>query len=132
VRVIDASSLAKYVNRESNWREIESYLIDGCITVDLAIKEVLNSIWKRILRRELSKREAYKVAKGFLDNIMVKTFNQNMLLEEAVKISLKYLITIYDSLYISLAKRLSSELITSDEKQREAALKEGVKVIFIP
>lgn len=50
VRVIDSSSLTKYVNREDGWRSMEKYLMEGCITLSLAVKEVSNSVWKRVLK----------------------------------------------------------------------------------
>ena len=131
MRVIDASSLAKYVNRESNWMEIEKYLIEGCITISLAVKEVVNSVWKRFLRKELDEGDAYRLFKGFIDNLMVKIMDQEDLLDDAFKISLRHNCTIYDSLYIALAKKMNSELITSDKKQRDIAVKEGVRVYIL-
>lgn len=132
MRVVDASSLAKYINREPKWEVIEKYLIDGCITIALAIKEVVDLIWKMRLRNELSGDETYKVFKGFIENLMVKVVDQNDIFDEAFKISLKHDITIYDSLYIALAKQMNTELITSDKRQGEIAVKESIKVIYIP
>lgn len=132
MRVIDASSLAKYVNREPNWTDIENYLIDECITVDLAVKEVINSIWKRVLRGKLNSDDAYKVFQGFIENLMVKVVDQEDVLDEAFKISLKHNHTVYDSLYIALAKKMKLELVTSDKRQRDVAMKENIKVIYIP
>jgi len=130
VRIIDASSLAKYVNHEKGWKNIESYLIEGCVTLDLAVKEVLNSIWKRYLRSEFKIEQAQNIMFEFLNNIPVKTIAQNKYLADAIKISLKYKITIYDSLYLALAIREGLELITSDEKQYKVAISENLKTIL--
>ena len=132
MRVIDASSLAKYINRESNWGDVEKYLIEGSVTINLAIKEVTNSIWKRVLRKGLEGDEAYRIFKGFIENLMVKVSDQDIVFDDAFKISLKHNITIYDSLYIALAKKMNSQLITSDRIQRDVATKEKIKVIYIP
>lgn len=132
MRVIDASSLAKYINREANWVDVEKYLLEGCITITLAVKEVINSIWKRVLKRELTGNEAYSVFKAFIENLMVKVVNQVDILDEAFKISLKHNVPIYDSLYIALVKKLDAELITSDGKQRDIAVRENIRVIYIP
>ena len=132
MRVIDASTIVKYVNREPNWREVEKYFLEGCITVDLAIKEVINSIWKRVLRGALSEEDGYKVFRGFIENLMVKIVNQENLLDNAFKIALKQKCTIYDAIYIALAKQEKLELITSDKKQKELAEKENIKIIYIP
>ncbi len=57
--------------------------------------------------------------------------NESKYLEEALKLSLKHGITIYDSLYIVQAKK-HGELLTSDKSQANIASKLGVKVYFIP
>jgi len=132
VRIIDASSLAKYVNREPNWREVEKYLLEGCITIPLAVKESLNSIWKRVLKGELDKEQAYKVARGFIDNLMVRVIRQEDLYKDAFNISLNSNVTIYDAMYIALAKKLGLAIITSDKKQRDLAAQIGVPVVYIP
>ena len=132
MRVIDASALAKYVNREPGWKNVEKYLLEGCITVDLAIKEVANTIWKRYLKKELSNSDAYKLYKSFIENLMVKVTRQENILDNAFKIAIKHRCTLYDALYIALAKKENSELITSDKKQRNTAESEGIKTIYIP
>jgi len=132
VRVIDASSLAKYVNREPNWREVEKYLLEGCLTIPLAVKESLYSIWKRVLKGELDKEQAYKVARGFIDNLMVRVVGQEDLYKDAFNISLNSNVTIYDAMYVALAKKLGLAIITSDKKQRDLAAQIGVPVVYIP
>jgi len=51
-------------------------------------------------------------------------------LEDAFEISMKTKITFYDAVYLAQAKT-HGELLTSDEKQRRAAEKIGVKVKYI-
>ncbi len=131
MKVIDASSLAKFVNREKGWKVIESHLLEGCITLGLAVKEVLNSIWKRHLRNDFTEEFAQKIMLEFINNLPVKTIEQNDYLADAIKISLKYKITIYDSLYLALAAKEGLELITSDEKQYKMALEENIKAIIV-
>ena len=62
--VVDSSVLAKYVLREEGWEEVEKYLERGTITLDLAVKEVLNALWKRVMRGELERSYALEVAKA--------------------------------------------------------------------
>ena len=52
-------------------------------------------------------------------------------LREALKISLRYGITVYDSLFIAQARSLNVKLITSDRKQVEVAQDLGVETILI-
>ena len=131
MRVIDASSLAKFVNREPNWKKVEEYLLEGCISVDLCIKEVLNTVWKRIYRGLIDKEDGFRIANEFLKNIMIRLIDQEPFLESALKLSVKYGITVYDALYIALAKKLELQLITSDEKQFKVSVAEGIDTIYI-
>ena len=48
-----------------------------------------------------------------------------------MKISLRYGITVYDSLFIAQARSLNVKLITSDRKQVEVAQDLGVETVLI-
>jgi hypothetical protein len=41
VRVIDSSALVKYFAREEDWERVRELILEGVITLDLAIKEVV-------------------------------------------------------------------------------------------
>jgi predicted nucleic acid-binding protein len=57
--------------------------------------------------------------------------NQDEYLLEAFKIANRNKITIYDSLFIALAKSMNLELITSDKKQYEIAKNKGVNTQLV-
>jgi predicted nucleic acid-binding protein len=57
--------------------------------------------------------------------------NQDEYLIEAFKIANRNKITIYDSLFIALAKSMNLELITSDKNQYEIAKNEGVNTQLV-
>lgn len=132
MRVIDSSSLAKYVNRESGWEEVEGRLRTGCTTLKLALKETGNSLWKRVRRGDLKPEIALRVFREFVRLKPVKLYDQEGLLAEAMEYALKLNLTIYDCLFIALAKRLGEPLITSDRRQAEAAQKLSILVDLIP
>ena len=46
--VIDSSILAKFVLRESGWEEVEDIMSKRLYILELAVKEVVNAIWKRV------------------------------------------------------------------------------------
>ncbi|MBS7611414.1 type II toxin-antitoxin system VapC family toxin [Candidatus Bathyarchaeota archaeon] len=52
-------------------------------------------------------------------------------IDEAFEISSKWSITIYDSLYIALAKRKRLRLLTADESQAQAASAENISTILL-
>ena len=129
--VIDASVLAAYILKEPGWENLEDYLLLPH-SVPLVIKEVANAIWKAKYRGVISSSSANKKFSALLSlaKINIVLHDQSELIEEAYKISLRNNITIYDSIYIALAKKLKAERITMDQNQYNIALKEGVKALI--
>nr|WP_084742605.1 type II toxin-antitoxin system VapC family toxin [Sulfurisphaera tokodaii] len=122
---MDASVLAKFVTKEKGWEKITEILKDA-ETLDFALVEVSNVVWKKVvLTRELTEQDAIKavtIIKEYLPQLL--TLNKSVnLIERAMEISVKEKIPIYDSLYIALAERKGSKLVTGDKKQHEIAKK---------
>ncbi|WCM36353.1 PIN domain-containing protein [Sulfolobus islandicus] len=122
---MDASVIAKYVTKEKGWNRITELLKDS-ETLDLALVEVSNVIWKKVvLTNEITPQDANKaimIIKEYLPQLL--TVNKSVkLLERAIDISIREKLTIYDSLYIALAESKRSKLLTSDKKQYEVARK---------
>jgi predicted nucleic acid-binding protein len=131
VKVIDSSALVKYIVKEPGWRRIEEFISAGCITVDLALKELCNALWKRVMRKELDESLATKLMNTILTRRIVRIYPQEPLLVEALKLSINISLPIYDVIYIVLARKLKSELITSDKEQAEKAEELGVFSILV-
>ena len=130
--VIDASSLAKYILREDNWKKVREYLLNEPYSLTLALAEVSNAIWKHhVLYKEISDEDAktmFNALKKLKDVVIFEPFEKY--LEDAMKISIEEKITIYDALYLAQARKFSS-LLTSDEKQWKVAKKMGINAEFI-
>jgi len=131
VKVIDSSALVKYVVREPGWKKVEEFILAGCITVDLALKELCNALWKRVMRKELDESLAIKLMNTILTRRIVRIYPQEPLLVETLKLSTNISLPIYDVIYIVLARKLKSELITSDKEQAERAEELGVFSILV-
>ncbi len=131
MRVIDASALAKYVHREEGWERVRQYLLEGCISIELAVKEVTNSIWKRVRRGELTPEEGRRLYRAFRENLMVRLHPQEEIYDTAFEIAVDMGITIYDAMYIALSKKTGYILITSDKSQAEAAINIGVDTLIV-
>lgn len=127
MRVIDSSSLIKYFVREDGWRHVRELMLEGVISLDMAVKEVANALWRRILQGEMSYEIALKIVRDLVVNRVIPLESEDKYVEKAIEIGVKSKITVYDALFIALAKELSLELITSDKKQAEAAIGNGVK-----
>jgi predicted nucleic acid-binding protein len=107
VIVIDASILVKFILKEEDWNKIADFLKAGTISVDLVIKETVNAIWKRVMRKEISLEEAksmFEAMKEILNKAVIIE-NEMDYIDEAFEISIRQNITVYDSLYIALAKK---------------------------
>ena len=129
---IDASSLAKYILREENWRDVRDHLMNDVFSLSLALAEVSNAIWKHsVLYGEVSKKQANKMFKALeklRDVVIFEPFEKY--LGNAVKIAMDKKITVYDALYIAQARDMG-KLITSDDRQKRVAEELGIDVIFI-
>jgi len=132
VIVIDASSLAKYILREENWKKVREYLLNEPYSLTLTLAEVSNAIWKHhVLYKEISDEDAktmFTALKKLKDVVIFEPFENY--LKEAMKISIEEEITIYDALYLAQAKKFRC-LLTSDEKQWKVAKKMGINVEFM-
>ena len=131
--VIDASILVKFILKEEGWNKIADFLKAGTISVDLVIKETVNAIWKRVMRKEISLEEAksmFEAVKEILNKAVIIE-NEMDYIDEAFEISIRRNITVYDSLYIALAKKKKLELLTADEIQAQVASLEEVRAIVL-
>jgi predicted nucleic acid-binding protein len=123
----------KFVLKEEGWNKIADFLKAGTISVDLVIKETVNAIWKRVMRKEISLEEAksmFEAMKEILNKAVIIE-NEMDYIDEAFEISIRQNITVYDSLYIALAKKKKLELLTADEMQAQAASLEEVRAIVL-
>ena len=131
MRVIDSSSLVKFFSKEEGWEKVAQTIEEGVITLDLSIKEVANALWKKILIGEMNEDLAIKILYDLLKSEAIIIVNQDDYLVEAFKIANRNKITIYDSLFIALAKSKNLELVTSDKKQYEIAKNEELNAHLI-
>ncbi len=131
--VIDSSALAKYVLKESGWRSVEKLLHRDVYTLDLALKEVLNVIWKHTLLLETFPMDVAMEKKDVLMMLAEDVLNiedEYRYLGRAFEISLEVDATIYDSLFIAQASE-KGLLVTCDRVQAGKAEKYGVEVELI-
>ena len=127
--ILDASFLVKLILEEPYSHEaydiIEGLLrrSEKLITVDIALPETLNALWKHhVILKDISEKTLMEAVSDLmelwskLDKIHIEE-----LVKEAVEIAIKYNITIYDSLYLAAADKYNAGLATYDERQRAVA-----------
>jgi len=129
VKVIDSSALIKYIAKEENWQKVEEHLKEGCITLDLAIKETANALVKKALKNEVSSETAKEII-NYLPRI-VRITPQNEHFSKALEIAIKNKMAIYDALFTALSVNTNIPLLTSDEKQAKISREYSVSVTLI-
>jgi predicted nucleic acid-binding protein len=131
VIVIDASSLSAYILREEGSEEIAKHLREVTTSIELVAKETANAIVmaERKARVNKSQADAALIALRMLVDGAVRLHEQKELLVSSFEISRRENITVYDSVYIALAKKLGARLLTRDDTQAKAARSQGVSVV---
>ena len=131
--VIDASALTKFVLKEEGWEEVSSHLKAGTVSVDLVVKEVANAVWKRFRQGAVSLEESKIILQAFkeITEKVVKIEGELNYVDKAVEIAFSRNITIYDSLYIAMAKMKGLDLLTIDETQANVAAAESIVAIIL-
>jgi len=136
VIVIDASALAKYIFKEEGWREVRKALEGEAVSVDHAVKEVANAIWKKCAVLKLEPVDVaykrYQLLHKIVREGVVALESESKYLEEAIKIAIENEITVYDSLYIAQALELRAQLLTSDAKQAQVAERLSIPARYTP
>jgi len=127
--VLDSSILVKLVTNESNSEQarttITTLLKKGynLLTIDIALAESLNALWKHAnIYKDLKPEEARSAIEDMTkiyDKLDILTTRE--LTEETTNIALTQNITIYDALYITATQKLNATLYTADQKLNNIA-----------
>ena len=134
--VVDASALAKYVLRERGWESVGEWLLrEEPVTLDQAVKEVLNAVWKHAtvlgsFGVDVA-RERAEALRELVEEGVVRVEGEGAYAWEAFRLALELGVTVYDALYIAQARRLGAPLLTADRRQAEAARRAGVTVYTV-
>ncbi len=113
--------------RERGWETLSEPLSDA-LSPELALKEVANAVVKAAKRGEIKPAEArlkFRVLEKLLEgNLMIA--RQDDLLPLAFEMALGSSLSVYDYLFIVLAKTRLLPLSTRDKSQHQEALRQGV------
>ena len=131
MKVIDSSSIAKYVNREQSWEAAAKALGESCISLELAVIETGSSLLKRVRAGEIDDKQAQQIFSEFVTARPFMIADQEELYAPAIEIATTLGLSLYDALFLALAKAKDLQLVTSDSSQAEAAKKLGLEVQFI-
>jgi predicted nucleic acid-binding protein len=132
--ILDASFIVKLFVEEPGSELAENYLDEllrsgeEITTVDIALAEYLNALWKHAkIAKDLEEndlREAVSDLLTFWSRLEI--ISTRDLASETTRLSLEDEVPIYDALYIAAAIKHRTGLATFDEKLRSVARKHGV------
>lgn len=113
--VIDASVALKWFIPE--WDSEHALRLRGreLCAPDLLLAEAGNALWKAVRRRLLAQAEA-KAAFAALHASGIRWFATGDLSSEALAHAVNLDHAIYDCIYLALARRLDTVMVTSDER----------------
>ncbi|MEJ2776091.1 type II toxin-antitoxin system VapC family toxin [Sulfolobaceae archaeon RB850M] len=124
--MIDGSILSTLVLKGTGWEKLVN-IVPNSLTLDIAYREALNVITLAVKKKVVNEEVALKLYEA-LNELMksTKLINSSSYIEEAFKNSLKYKISIYDSLYITVSAEKKARLATLDPKLKKVAEKIGI------
>lgn len=98
---------------------------------DFSLAEALNAIWKHVyIVKDINNLEGEKSANDLLDIWeRLNVYSSTEIAVDAFHLAVKEGLTLYDSLYIALARKINASLVAFDHKVREKSRKIGVKVL---
>jgi predicted nucleic acid-binding protein len=116
VFVLDASVVVKWFVPEVHSEAARRLLnvAHDYFAPDLLFVETANTIWKKIRRRELKPEEGQRLV-GDIGHVAVQTVSCRSLAEDAHALANVIGRPVSDALYVALAVRLNTRMITADE-----------------
>lgn len=123
VFVVDASVVVKWFVPEIHSDAARRLLTSPheYVAPDLLFAETANTIWKKVRRKELSFEEGQPLVAD-IGRVAVEIVSCRALAEDAYALAHATRRTVYDAMYVALAIRLNTRLITADDRL-EAALR---------
>ncbi len=121
VVVVDASVAVKWIILETG-RESALDLLRRVVSGEVIMiapralmEEVASALSKRVRRKQLTATQA-RAAFRYFDWRRPRLVEDPQLLVEALDLSLRHHLSLWDSLYVALAVRLRCNLVTADER----------------
>lgn len=129
VFIVDASLVIKWFVPEIHSEAARRWLgaSHDYVAPDLLFSEAGNAIWKKVRRKELEETEGRQLVTD-LAQVAVETVRTRSLLQDALALALAAGITVYDAMYLTLAVRLDTQVITGDDRFAEKVAEQPLLV----
>ncbi|MEM2344338.1 MAG: type II toxin-antitoxin system VapC family toxin [Thermoproteota archaeon] len=132
MKVVDTTLIAAFVMKEPGWERLVDTLVNA-VTLDMAIKESMNVIWKAYRNKKIDFENAKAKARILIElaELSLRVIDEMDFIEKAFEIACSENLTIYDSLFLALAEDRNAILYTLDRKQAEKAERLKIRVKLI-
>lgn len=132
--VLDSSIFASIIVKDDYYEIatnfVKKHFRDENITIELAFIEVANALWKHTFTLKRISEEKYHILrdslKSLVDNV-AQVYNSLEILEEALDNAIKFGVTVYDALYLTLALNKGCKLVTLDHKLIKTLSEKGLE-----
>ena len=130
--VVDASVVIKFYIPEilsDKSAEVMSRVADGRLMLcapDLLYPETGNILWKKQHRHELTPAEVDEIVDA-ITSLPIKIESSMPVMPLAVSIAMHSGITVYDAMYVAVARIYETKMITADKKLMDALAKTEFK-----
>ncbi|MCX6641940.1 MAG: type II toxin-antitoxin system VapC family toxin [Candidatus Bathyarchaeota archaeon] len=129
--LLDTSIIVKLVIEEPGSQKartrVKEVLAQGCtlISVDIALPEALNALWKHTkIHHDLDAEEAVRAAEDlYLLWDRIRIIPSREVSTDALRLAIELGLPIYDSLFLAASRKTRSTLFTADNKLYEASRK---------
>lgn len=115
--VVDASVVIKWFLPEVH-SDVAQHLLQQdyrYFAPDLLFAETANVVWKKVQRGELRDTDGSRLVRD-LGGVAIELVTARALMTDAYALAIVSGRTVYDALYLALAIRLKTHLITADER----------------
>jgi predicted nucleic acid-binding protein len=115
--VVDASVAVKWFVRENLHEQALALLDHGAplAAPDLVVTEVTNIAWKKVVRNEISRRQAHVITIA-ISRYIPALHPSVDLAERALEIALTLNHPVYDCIYLACAETIDGILMTADRR----------------
>lgn len=115
--MVDASLVLKWFVPEVHSEAARRWLAarHDYVAPDLLFAEAGNAVCKKVQRKELGRDKGRQLV-GDLAHVAVESIATRGLVRDALSLALTAGITVYDALYLTLAVRLETQVITGDDR----------------
>jgi len=125
MKIIDSSAIIKFFSKEPGWELVEKHLHDS-VTISLALEELGNALWKKVIRKEIALKNADLLLTLYQSTAELVSYKEHS--SRALEIAVQERITFYDSLFLAVALKCKCSFVTCDMAQAKIARRLGIDV----